>query len=133
MCHIPFLLSNPVNLVPLKDFLAMIAVRDLIFDLKWLFSVINSKIECINNFVYAKCHLTFVNFVLLLSQKVEEEESSEEEDDSSEEETSSEEDSDDDEGMTDAQKKRELVLKRLEVRILTECLLLFTNEPMFFE
>ncbi|XP_026746387.1 eukaryotic translation initiation factor 5B [Trichoplusia ni] len=42
--------------------------------------------------------------------------SSEEEDESSEEETSSEEESDEDEGLTDAQKKRELVLKRLEKR-----------------
>ncbi|XP_052738011.1 eukaryotic translation initiation factor 5B [Bicyclus anynana] len=45
----------------------------------------------------------------------EEEESSEEEEDSSEDESSSEEDSED-EQMTDAQKKRELVLKRLEKR-----------------
>lgn len=49
-------------------------------------------------------------------EKVEEEESSEEDDDSSEEDSSSEEESEDDEGMTDAQKKREVVLKRLEKR-----------------
>lgn len=49
--------------------------------------------------------------------KVEEEDSSEEEDDSSDEDDdSSEEDSEDDDGLTDAQKKRELVLKRLEKR-----------------
>lgn len=47
-------------------------------------------------------------------EKMEEEETSSEEEDSSEEETSSDEESD--EEMTDAQKKRELVLRRLEKR-----------------
>ncbi|XP_047989977.1 eukaryotic translation initiation factor 5B isoform X1 [Leguminivora glycinivorella] len=49
------------------------------------------------------------------AKKLEEEESSSEEEDSSDEDSSSEEDSDD-EGMTDAQKKRELILRRLEKR-----------------
>ncbi|CAH0629022.1 unnamed protein product [Chrysodeixis includens] len=51
-------------------------------------------------------------------EKVEDDDegSSEEEDESSDEETSSEEESDEDDGLTDAQKKRELVLKRLEKR-----------------
>ncbi|KAL0839391.1 hypothetical protein ABMA28_016119 [Loxostege sticticalis] len=48
-------------------------------------------------------------------EKEDDDESSEEDDDSSEEESSSEDESDDDQ-MTDAQKKRELVLKRLEKR-----------------
>ncbi|KAG6448068.1 hypothetical protein O3G_MSEX005294 [Manduca sexta] len=48
-------------------------------------------------------------------EAAEEEESSEEEDESSDEDSSSEEDSEDDQ-MTDVQKKRELILKRLEKR-----------------
>ena len=66
---------------------------------------------------------TFSNNPSSLSlQKVEEEESSEEEDDSSDEDDdSSDEESEDDEGLTDAQKKRELVLKRLEVRLILLC------------